>query len=153
MKYLLVGSGPEKENLIKLAEELAMNNCVIFTGWLPYESDVVDALRTADIGLVMRIGQFSDNFHVTDTLSHEMACGLPILAARLKGFEGLIEENETGLLFDPADMEEFKTTLLQMYRQQDERIAMGKRAREKSIRAFDIELISSFQTEALLRLI
>ena len=153
LKYLLVGSGPESNRLKALCDELNMTGRVIFTGWLPTEQDVVEAIRTADAGLVMRIGQFSDNFHVTDTLSHEMACGLPILAARLKGVEELVKENETGLLFDPNDMAGFKSQLIRMVNQKDLRVKMGVQARAKSVEAFDIETISSRMANALLSLV
>jgi glycosyltransferase involved in cell wall biosynthesis len=152
LKYLLIGSGPEMTRLKTLCSELNMSGKVIFTGWLPTEQDVVEAIRAADIGLMMRIGQFSDNFHVTDTLSHEMACGLPMLAARLKGIEELVKENETGLLFDPNDMNEFKTKLLQMASREELRIRMGAQARTTSVEAFNIETISSRMTNALLSL-
>ena len=152
LKYLLVGSGPEMNRLKSLCDELNMTGRVIFTGWLPTEQDVVEAIRTADAGLVMRIGQFSDNFHVTDTLSHEMACGLPILAASLKGVEELVKENETGLLFDPNDMAGFKSQLIRMANQKELRVRMGAQARAKSVEAFDIESISSRMANALLSL-
>ncbi|NOU36674.1 MAG: glycosyltransferase family 4 protein [Kiritimatiellaceae bacterium] len=152
LKYLLVGSGPEMNRLKLMCSELGMTDRVIFTGWLPTEQDVVEAIRTADVGLVMRIGQFSDNFHVTDTLSHEMACGLPILAARLKGVEELVKENKTGLLFDPNDMFTLKAQLTTLHHQKDLRIKMGMQARAKSVEAFDIETISSRMAEALFHL-
>jgi glycosyltransferase involved in cell wall biosynthesis len=152
LKYLLVGSGPEMNRLKALCDELDMTGRVVFTGWLPTEQDVIEAIRTADVGLMMRIGQFSDHFHVTDTLSHEMACGLPMLAARLKGIEELVKENETGLLFDPNDMAGFKTKLLQLASCEQSRIRMGAQARASSVDAFNIETISSRMANSLVRL-
>jgi glycosyltransferase involved in cell wall biosynthesis len=152
LKYLLVGTGPEMARLKTLCDELDLSGRVIFTGWLPTELDVVDAIRAADIGLMMRTGQFSDHFHVTDTLSHEMSCGLPMLAARLKGIEELVEENQNGLLFDPDSMDEFKTKLLQLAASEESRARMGVQSRAKSIEAFNIETISTRMADALLRI-
>ncbi len=112
--YLLVGSGPDEDRIRQLVQDLGMQNHVKMTGWLPSEADVNWALNTADIGLVMRIGQFADNFHLTDTLSHEMACGLPIIAANLAGIRELVVDGESGLLFDPDDMLQFKEQLLRL---------------------------------------
>jgi len=76
LKYLLIGNGPEMNNLKQLASKLGLTDRVVFTGWLPTEEYLNNALASSDIGLVMRIGQETDHFHMTDTLAHEMACGL-----------------------------------------------------------------------------
>ena len=84
-RYLLVGDGPERTRLENLSRRLSLQDHVTFTGWLPRLEDVNVALNAADIGLVMRVGQPADHFHVTGSLVHGMACGLAILAARLDG--------------------------------------------------------------------
>ncbi|HKL20965.1 MAG TPA: glycosyltransferase, partial [Tichowtungia sp.] len=90
LKYLLIGNGPEMNNLKRLAFEIGIEDRIVFTGWLPSEQDLNNALASADIGLVMRIGQETDHFHMTDTLAHEMACGKPILAVKLRGIAEVI---------------------------------------------------------------
>jgi len=103
LKFLLIGNGPEMDSLKKLADGLDMSDRVVFTGWLPSENDLNNALASTDIGLVMRIGQKTDHFHMTDTLAHEMACGKPILAVNLKGIAEVIEDGKNGFLFSPKD--------------------------------------------------
>ena len=53
LRYLLVGDGAEMANLRALAKELAIEDIVQFTGWLPKLSDVNEAINAGDIGLVM----------------------------------------------------------------------------------------------------
>jgi len=107
LKYLLIGNGPEMDNLKQLATDLEIADRVTFTGWLPSETDLNHALASADIGLVMRIGQETDHFHMTDTLAHEMACGKPILAVNLHGIAEVIEDGKNGYLFPPDKPFEF----------------------------------------------
>lgn len=152
LRYLLVGAGPEKAALERLSADLGMTGVVRFTGWLPEERDVNEAINAADIGLVMRIGQFSDSFHMTDTLAHEMACGLPILAARLAGIEEVIREGESGLLFGPGDMNEFKGKLLALAWDEELRVRLGRAALETCTREFDPDGVASRIAEPLLRL-
>jgi glycosyltransferase involved in cell wall biosynthesis len=95
-------------------------------------------LNAAEIGLVMRIGQQTDNFHLTDTLVHEMACGLPILAARLQGISEVVREDECGLLFHPDDMSEFKTKLKRLAGDEVLRARLGRRAHEIAREQFDV---------------
>lgn len=114
LKYLLIGNGPEMETLKRLARKLEIANRVVFTGWLPSEKAMNDALASSDIGLVMRIGQETDHFHMTDTLNHEMACGKPILAVHLHGIAEFIHDGENGFLFSPTQPNEFRAKTLRL---------------------------------------
>lgn len=114
LKLLLIGNGPELEHLKRLAHELKLSDQIVFAGWLQSEKELNDALASSDIGLVMRIGQKTDHFHMTDTLAHEMACGKPVLAVNLKGIAEVIRDGENGFLF-PADNEKiFKDKLVRL---------------------------------------
>lgn len=137
-RFLLIGSGPELNRLKILAHDLGISNRVVFTGWLKSESDVNMALNAADIGLVMRIGQYSDDFHMTDTLVHEMACGLPILAARLHGISEVVQEEDSGLLFDPDNMTEFKAKVKRLAADSALRQRLGRRAYDIACVEFDV---------------
>lgn len=139
--FLLVGSGPEMANLERLVHELGLQDHVKFTGWLAGEDDVNEALNTADVGLVMRIGQTSDHFHVTDTLTHEMAAGLPILAARLDGIAEIIEEGRSGYLFSPDCETDWTSKLLMYYREPAIRERFGATSRALAAKLFDVRKI------------
>ncbi|MFO7871866.1 MAG: glycosyltransferase [Kiritimatiellia bacterium] len=153
LRYLLVGSGPEEKQLKSLSEELQITDMVIFTGWLKTQKEVNTALNAADIGLVMRIGQSTDHFHVTDTLTHEMACGLPILAVNLKGIAEVIREEETGLLFDSGNMEQFKDKLKRLVNEPGLREKLGKSALETGRKLFDPQKVAERTAAPLLELV
>lgn len=152
LRYLLVGDGAEMTPLKRLADELGIADIVQFTGWLPSMTRVNQALNAGDIGLVMRIGQQSDNFHMTGALVHNMACGLPILAARLEGVSEVVQENDAGCLFDPDNREEFKAKLRLLAADAGGRARMGKRSLELAHDLFDIEKVVTGTTVPLLRL-
>ena len=111
LRYLLVGDGPEMPRLRRIVAELGLGDRVRLAGWLPRPEDVCEALNAADIGLVMRRGARSDDFHMTGALVHSMACGLPILAARLGGVSEVVREDETGWLFSPTDPADRKSVV------------------------------------------
>lgn len=140
LRFLLIGNGPEKENLEQLARDLGLSDRITFTDWLPTEAALNEAIAAADLGLVMRIGQETDHFHMTDTLTHEMACAKPILAVNLKGIAEVIEENENGLLFDPLNAEQFAEKLRLLYHTPDRWKTMGQKA------LATIEEISNLET-------
>lgn len=128
LKLILAGDGPEMGNLKKLADRKGLSQRIVFTGWLPTEKSLNDAINAADLGLVMRIGQETDHFHMTDTLTHEMACGKPTLAVRLEGIMEVIKDGDNGLLFDPADTAEFNEKLAYLYNNPSKWNSLGNKA-------------------------
>ncbi len=152
LRFLLVGDGPERLRLEKLAQELGVANAVQFTGWLPRMQDVNMALNAGDIGMVMRVGMQADDFHMTGALVHNMACGLPILTARLGGVAEIIHENDAGLLFDPDDAEALLTQLLRLTRDTGLRQRLGARALELAHTHFDMATVTQKTVAPLLRL-
>jgi glycosyltransferase involved in cell wall biosynthesis len=107
LKFLLIGNGPERRRLELLARQLGVADRVIFAGWLRSELDLSRTLASMDIALVMRIGQETDHFHMTDTLNHEMACGKAILAVNLRGISEFVRDGENGFLFPVENPEVF----------------------------------------------
>jgi glycosyltransferase involved in cell wall biosynthesis len=137
LKFLLIGDGPEMPSLRRRVQELGLQEVVLLKGWLPTLMDIADALRASDIGLVMRKGDDGDHFHVTSTLVHNMASGLPLLAVRLHGICEVLQEGHEGLLFDPSCGAEFDDNLLRLATDAALRARMGHCARASAERLFD----------------
>lgn len=153
LRFLLVGNGSEFEPLQALVKELGLQEVVKMTGWLPKPADVNVALNAGDIGLVMRIGQASDDFHMTGALVHNMAVGLPILAARLGGVSEVVRDDVEGFLFAPDHMEEFEQRLVQLARDPDLRRRLGQAALAQARENFDMEKVVERTVSALQTLI
>lgn len=141
LKFLVVGSGPARESLEQLACQLGIEDRIVFTGWLPGHREVNRCLNAGDIGLVMRVGQFSDHFHTTDTLTHCLACGLPVLAARLDGIAEVVKEGENGILFDPRNAEEFRAKLKRLVDDASLRKRLGDRGIQTAQQVFNPDQI------------
>lgn len=152
LRYLLVGDGSEMANLRALAKELAIEDIVQFTGWLPKLSDVNEALNAGDIGLVMRVGQESDDFHMTGALVHSMACGLPILAARLAGVAEVVEENVNGFLFPPDQMDQFEQKIGLLAADPLLRRRLGTAALDKAKQCFDMTAVTKQTADLMIKL-
>lgn len=152
IKYLLIGDGPEKARLDQMVTDLQMDDVCRLTGWLPTLQDVNRGLNAGDIGLVMRVGNRSDDFHMTGALVHSMACGLPVLAARLAGVAEVVQENHNGYLFDPHNMDEFKRALIKLTQSADLRQKLGRQARQDAEQLFDMQAVTRRTAEPLLKL-
>ena len=152
LRFLLVGDGPELPRLRRLADELGIAHACTFTGWLPGPADVCRALGAADIGLVMRTGARSDDFHMTGALVHSMACGLPVLAAHLAGVAEVVEDGRNGFLFPPDDGSAFQAALLKLAADSGLRASLGCAAHEDALRLFDLPSVVRDTTVPLLAL-
>jgi len=149
LKLLVIGTGPGLSELETIVEEQNLHGQVKFTHWLPSHRDVNQYLNACDIGLVMRIGQFSDHFHVTGALIHCMMCALPVLAARLEGICEIVVEGEEGVLFDPSSGDEFVAKLRLLREDSAGRKAMGEKGRLKAKAKFDPQDIANETMAAL----
>ena len=100
----------------------------------------------------MRVGNPSDQFHLTSTLVHNMACGLPVLAARLGGFQEVLEEGKNAVLFDPDRPEELQAALIRLAEDADLRARLGDAALRTARERFDTRDIGPQLAEHLRRL-
>lgn len=153
LRYLLVGDGPEMGRLKAQTQELGIVDRVRFTGWLPRREEVNHALNAGDIGLVMRIGMKEDDFHATGALVHNLACGLPVLCARLGGTSEIVRDGIEGLLFDPNDAEELKQQLRRLYADDGLRRRCGEAALARARELFSIERVTRQTVEPLVALL
>lgn len=98
IRTLLVGEGPEKENLKTLSEDLNLGDRVIFTG---YQPNPADYLALMDIFLLP-----SHTEGTSMTILESMSLAIPVIATRVGGTPEIIENEKTGLLIEPNSLEE-----------------------------------------------
>jgi glycosyltransferase involved in cell wall biosynthesis len=94
-KLMLVGEGPEREHLQNLAEELAIVEKVIFTG---YRQDATDLLQAFDLFVLC---SFSEGTSMA--LLEAMATGLPSVVTDVGGNSDLITSGESGWVVNSDD--------------------------------------------------
>ena len=92
----LVGGGSEHENLVRMAEELGLQN-VTFTGRVANE-DIYTYLDRADI---MLSAPTVDNMPVS--VLEAMNAGLLVISSKVGGVPYMVKNNSTGLLFNSDD--------------------------------------------------
>lgn len=98
IKLLLVGDGPEKENLKDLSKELDIMKNTIFAGYLHWPDEVRTAYNASDLAL---IASSTESFGLV--VLEAMACGLPVVAIKDPSFLNLIYDNENGFLCENAE--------------------------------------------------
>ncbi|MFN2179268.1 MAG: glycosyltransferase [Candidatus Promineifilaceae bacterium] len=92
LRLLLIGDGPQRNDLEKYAQELGLGNRVIFTGLVPFE-DIPDHLKAADIF------SFASITETQGLVTMEaMAADLPVVAVDASGTSDVVTDGEEGLL-------------------------------------------------------
>jgi glycosyltransferase involved in cell wall biosynthesis len=125
VKVLLVGDGPEMENLKQTVRRLEMENDVILPG--PVHSDDVPAYIDAmDICVLPDSNAFGSPI----ALFEFMAMGKPCVVPDLGPMRDVIEDGVTGIMFTNGDFAAFGSTLLRLIGDPALRLQLGARARD-----------------------
>ena len=103
--YLVVGSGKNRAQLVRLAGELGVAGVVRFIGNVPdAELPALYNAAAAYVGVSRRAdGSRVEGFGVA--LAEASACGLPVIAGQSGGLAEAVQDGETGLVVDPDDPE------------------------------------------------
>jgi glycosyltransferase involved in cell wall biosynthesis len=126
-RFLIVGDGVMKDDLIKLCRELGVEDRFIFTGVVAYDrvplyinaSDICTApfifARNAKIGLSpLKLYEY-------------MACGKPVVASNISGVSDLLEASEGGLPILPENPSALAEGVLQLLENPDLRTKLGSK--------------------------
>jgi len=109
-KLLIVGDGPEKENLKFKIYNLKLHDNVVLYGWAKDSREVAQLLNQSKI-LIMP----SYNEGGPRVALEAMACGVPVLATPVGIVPDLIKNGETGAIidWDPQDISQKAAELLE----------------------------------------
>lgn len=101
LRCVIVGSGPDRERLAALIDELRLGGSVELAG-VKMQDEVRALFRTADLFvLACCIREYQDNLPVV--LIESLAMEVPAISTRITAIPELIVDGETGLLVEPED--------------------------------------------------
>jgi len=137
-KFLIVGDGPIREELMELADKIGVSDNFIFTGTAPYE-EVPKYINASDICVVYKKPLKSGYSPLK--LYEYMACEKPVIASRVEGFE-ILEENHAGLLVEPENPKELAKAIIKLLKDGKLREEMGKNGREYVVKNHSWEAVA-----------
>ncbi len=133
-KFLIVGDGPQFNQISKLTKSLNISQSVILTGGLPY-SDIPHLLAAADIA----VAPYNDAYYPILKkfgfwwsplkLFEYMAAAKPIVTTRLGNIEQIILHGKTGLLVHPGNIDELSKAIITLLSNRELRTKLGREAR------------------------
>lgn len=131
VELLLVGDGPEQEEIRAQCEKLALTDRVKMAGRLS-EQDTLAAIAGSDI---LVLPSFMEGLPVV--LMEAMALGKPVVASRIAGVPELIDDGQSGLLFHPADWDGLQKALDRTLSDETAAAERAGQARAKIASEFD----------------
>ena len=132
LKLIIVGDGPEKDNLKRLTKDLNIEDFVTFTGFVPHK-DLPGYINMMDIFVLL--SRVEESFGVV--VVEAMACEKPVVVSRKGGLPEVVEDGVTGFVVPAENPEAAASALETLILNKDLRSSMGKRGRERVKRLYD----------------
>lgn len=127
----LVGDGPDRGALERLARDLGLRETVRFHGYRG-QSEVAALLRETGI---LVLPSFAEGVPVV--LMEAMAAARPVIATRVGGVSELVEDGLSGLLVPPGDEASLAEAVTALAGDAARRAAMGAAGRAAVTKGFD----------------
>lgn len=130
----IAGDGSLRNPLHRLAEHLGIAERVHFLGFLP---DPLPLLQSADAFVLASLWE-----GLPMAILEAGACSLPIVATDVPGTANVLTHGQNGLLAVLGNLEAMTATMQRMMETaEDERQAMGARAREEIVQHYRMDLV------------
>jgi len=126
-RFLFVGEGTRSGDLREFCRRSGHESRVRFTGHVAREH--VPALMAATDILVAPYAREAFFYFSPIKLFEYMSCGKAVVATRIGQIADVVEDGQTGLLYDPDDTDGLIDRLAALIRDPELRTAMGRRAR------------------------
>ncbi len=124
LKYIIVGSGPEREDLESKVERLKLKDRVVFLDRV-HEKELISLYHNAELFLLLPIDDDHDIEGFGLVFLEAAACGLLVIGGRDSGAEDAILDNRNGFLVDSKNSEEVSEKIAKV---------LNKEAKEKFLK-------------------
>jgi glycosyltransferase involved in cell wall biosynthesis len=121
--FVLVGDGPEEQNLRRKAASLGIEDRIL---WAGFQKNVAPYYAAASIFALPSHSEGSPN-----VILEAMSAGLPIAATRAGGVPEILEDNVTGLMVPTRDPQALAGALQKLLLSEDLRARLASAARRQ----------------------
>jgi glycosyltransferase involved in cell wall biosynthesis len=127
---LMVGDGDMKKEAMDLSKNIGLGKSVVFED---FRTDVADILFSSDVYCLPSLWE---GFPIG--LLEAMAMSKPVIATQVDGSREIIRHNKNGILIEPKNEEMLVEALLELIKNKNLRIELGKAARQTITQNFDV---------------
>ncbi len=130
-RCVVVGSGPEEEELREKARDLGMTDDVVFTG---FSGEALSYINAMDVFVLTSLKE-----GLPRVVLEAMVVGRPVVAARVTGPSELVVDGRTGFLVDGANPETFAEKVRELLESEELRSAMGEEGKKRVQEHFSMD--------------
>ena len=136
-RLMIVGDGPDREQLQTLRDQLGLKDHVQLLQW--QQPDVVlERLRCAAALVVPSIvAPDGDRDGIPNAILEAFAAGTPVIASNLEGIREAVEHGRTGLLVEAADVTQLAAAIEKLLNDRDLWNRLSQAAYEVAAARFD----------------
>jgi len=140
-KFLIIGSGVMKEELVEMVKELKLEGNFIFMGAVDYEL-VPKYVNASDICVAPFVKERIEKLCFSPVKIYEyMACAKPIITTRISGLANFLEDNKDVLFVEPNDVDALGNAIIKLLKD-------SKLAKDLSKNTFEISKKYSWNATA-----
>ena len=132
---LIVGDGPARPEIERLAEALGMSERIRITGRIDHK-DVAGHVAGFDIAVA---SDDRTGFASPMKIIEYMAMGCPVVVPRLENFLDIVEDGRTGLAFRPSDAQDLARHIEHLHVDVELRRRLGQNARAEVLHRLNWE--------------
>lgn len=128
IELTIIGDGPQRQELEALVRTLGLSDRITFLGAIAPDA-VPPQFAKTDVFVLASYSEGRPN-----VILEAMACGVSVIASDIDGVAELVHDEQTGLLFEPGNVEQLRTKITRLCADASYRKAMGAAAREYLLR-------------------
>jgi glycosyltransferase involved in cell wall biosynthesis len=138
-RFLVIGEGPLRDDLIGRARELGVDDVFLFPG---YRKDVSRILPAFDIYVLPSLWE-----GLPLGMIEAMLAKLPIVATTVGGVPEVLADGDTALLVPPADSEALAGALCRLASSADLRRRLAERGRDHALAQYSLQkMVHTYET-------
>ena len=131
LKLLIVGGGLLEKHLKSLADDLGLNRCTVFTGFIPH-SEIPKYHNMLSVSVSV---SNSESFGVA--IIEACACEKPVVVSDVGGLPEVVEDGVTGIVVPSRDVIAIAAAIERLILDDELRQNMGRAGRERVKRLYD----------------
>ncbi len=135
IRLIIVGTGVEKENLIRLAGKYGLKKQVQFLENLDYPELIIEMKKSS----ILALPSTREGFGMV--LAEANACGIPVVAYASGGVVEVVENGFNGFLVEPGDLKSLENKIKLLLENPLERTNMGITGLKKVKKNFTWDII------------
>ena len=133
VRFVIVGHGPEEDNLKSMAKSLGISHVCTFAG---LRRDIPELLSTFEVFVLSSVLEGLPRIVI-----EAMAMGRPIVATDIDGVREELEDGITGLLVPPENSDSLAKSIIDLLTDKDKSVQMGINARRVAEERFGVGIM------------